>query len=133
MKYLSVELYELAACGAVGMILQMLMKAKSIQEKARKGNIQFKFFEYFTQDWLSHMISVFAIVLFLLLVRRRLHQIPQSMYEIVLAFGATVGYMGADIVSRFFSVTNRKVNEALDHKTTRSDEMDGTLGTPTPK
>jgi len=134
MTYLSVELYEIAACGLVGMILQMLMKAKSIQDKARAGNIQFKFFEYFTADWVSHLISTFAVVLFLLLVRRRLHQIPQSMYELVLAFGSTVGYAGADIVSRFFSVTNKRVNAALDFKSTKSDISDGIdPKVPTPK
>lgn len=133
MKYLSVELYELAACGVVGMILQMLMKAKSIQDKARLANVQFKFFEYFTQDWLSHTISLFGVILFLFLVRRRLHDIPQSMYELVMAFSATVGYMGADIISRFFSATNKRVNAAIDHKSTQSDTMDGTLTTPTPK
>src|SRR6188768_1902841 len=130
MTYLSVELYEIAACGLVGMILQMLMKAKSIQDKSRAGNIQFKFFEYFTQDWLSHLISTVAVFLFLLLVRRRLHQIPQSMYELVLAFSATVGYMGADLVSRFFSITNKRVNAALDYKTNIADEKSGTLNSP---
>lgn len=133
MKIISVELQEVALAGAIGMVLQMLMKAKSIQDKARKGNIQFKFMEYFTADWLSHLISTLAIILFLILVRRRLDQIPSSMYEIVLAFGATVGYMGADIVSRFFSATNKKVNDALDFKTDIADKASGTLGTPTPK
>lgn len=133
MKPFSVEFYELFLAGMIGMILQMLMKAKSIQDKARLANVQFRFFEYFTQDWLSHFISTLAVVLFMVLVRRRVEHIPQNLYEVVLALSATVGYSGADIVSRFFSATNRKVNEAIDHKTTQSDRLDGTLQTPTPK
>ena len=133
MTHFTVEFYEIAVAGLIGMVLQMLMKAKSIQDKARLANVQFKFGEYFTQDWVSHLISVVAIALFLVLVRRRVDGIPQNMYELVLALSATVGYSGTDIVSRFFSATNKKVNAAIDHKTTQSDQIDGTLNTPTPK
>ncbi len=133
MKNLSLEFYEIAAAGLIGMVLQMLMKAKSIQDKARLANVQFKFLEYFTADWISHLISTIAIMLFMVLVRRRVESIPQNLYEFVLAVSATVGYSGADIVSRFFSATNRKVNAAIDHKTSQSDAIDGTLNTPTPK
>lgn len=133
MNHFSVEFYEIAAAGLIGMVLQMLMKAKSIQDKARLANVEFKFFEYFTQDWVSHLISVVAIMLFMVLVRRRLMDIPQNLYELVLAASATVGYSGADVVSRFFSATNKKVNAAIDHKTSQSDAADGTLSTPTPK
>lgn len=133
MKHLSIEFYEIAAAGIIGMVLQMLMKAKSIQDKARLANVQFKFIEYFTQDWISHLISTVAVLLFMVMVRRRVVDIPQNLYEFVLAVSATVGYSGADLVSRFFSATNRRVNAAIDHKTTQSDKLDGTLDTPTPK
>lgn len=134
MRHLSVEFYEIAAAGLIGMILQMLMKAKSIQDKAKLANIQFKFMEYFTADWISHVISITAVMLFMVLVRRRVLDIPQNLYELVLGASATVGYSGADIVSRFFSATNKKVNAAIDFKTTKSDVSDGVdPNTPTPK
>lgn len=124
---------EVAICGFIGMILQMLMKAKSIQDKARLSNVQFKFIEYFINDWLSHLISSVAVVLYLYLAKNRLANIPPNLYELVLAFSATVGYSGADIVSRFFSFTNKKVNAAIDYKTTKADEVNGTVDKPTPK
>jgi hypothetical protein len=133
MSHFSVEFYEIAIAGLIGMVLQMLMKAKSIQDKARLANVEFKFFEYFTQDWVSHLISTVAVMLFLVLVRRRVQDIPQNLYELVLGASATVGYSGADLVSRFFSATNRKVNMAIDHKTNISDTATGTMGNPTPK
>lgn len=126
-------LQEISICGIIGMILQMLMKAKSIQDKARLSHIEFKFFEYFYKDWLSHLISTGAVVLYVFLVRRRVVSAPDSMYELIMAFSATVGYSGADIVSRFFSFTNRKVNAAIDHKTTIADTTTGNLDKPTPK
>jgi hypothetical protein len=130
---MTIPLYEVVLAGAIGMILQMLLKARSLQKKARLANVQFKFMEYFTDDYLSHLISTMAIALYVLLVRGRLHDVPVNLYEVILAFSATVGYSGADIVSRFFSFTNNKINAAIDHKTNQSDAADGTLGTPTPK
>lgn len=128
-----IPIYEIIIAGAIGMVLQMLLKARSLQQKARLANVQFKFMEYFTGDILSHLISLLAIGLYVLLVRGRLHEVPNNLKEIILAFSATVGYSGADIVSRFFSFTNAKINAAIDHKTTNSDRLDGTLNTPTPK
>lgn len=130
---MTVPIYEVVLAGAIGMVLQMLLKARSLQQKARLANVQFKFGEYFTGDILSHLISTLAVGLYILLVRGRLTNVPTNLYEIILAFSATVGYSGADIVSRFFSFTNNKINAAIDHKTTQSDLADGTLHTPTPK
>lgn len=128
-----IPIYEIVLAGTIGMVLQMLLKARSLQHKAKLANVEFKFGEYFTEDILSHLISVLAIVLYVLLVRGRLNNVPYNLYEVILAVSATVGYSGADIVSRFFSFTNKKINAAIDHKTTQSDTYDGTLNKPTPK
>lgn len=126
-------LTEIGIVGVIGMILQMLMKARSIQNKAKLSNVEFKFWSYFSDDWLSHLISLMAIALYVFLIRRRIDDAPVNMYELILAFSATVGYTGADIVSRFFSFTNRRINAAIDHKTTKSDIADGVdPTTPTP-
>ena len=103
----------------------MLMKARSIQQKARLSNIQFNFWQYFVDDWLSHLISIFAVALCIFIVRYRLDDVPDSMYEVILGLSATVGYSGADIVSRFFSFTNKRINAAIDFKTTKADEAAG--------
>lgn len=131
---MTIPIYEVVIAGAIGMLLQMLLKARSIQTKARLANVQFKFFEYFTGDVISHLISALAIALYVLLVRNRLHNVPGNMHEVILAFSATVGYSGADIVSRFFSFTNNKINAAIDFKSTKSDIADGVdPKVPTPK
>jgi hypothetical protein len=129
-------LTEIAIVGVIGMILQMLMKAKSIQDKARLSNVQFKFWSYFVDDWLSHLISLGAIALYVFLARRRVLDAPVNMYELILALSATVGYTGADIVSRFFSFTNKRINAAIDHKTTIADNsvgVDPNMPTPATK
>lgn len=125
-------LTEIAICGFVGMILHMLMKAKDLQTSARKNNIEFKFSKFFIDDWLSHMISVSSVVLYLFLARRRVVTAPDSMYELILAFSATVGYAGDSLVSRFFSFTTKRIDAAIDYKTTIADQATGNTGTPTP-
>jgi hypothetical protein len=129
-------LTEIAIVGVIGMILQMLMKARSIQTKAKLANIQFKFWSYFTEDWISHLISLFALALYVFLARRRVVDAPVSMYEYILGLSASVGYMGADLVSRFFSFANKRINAAIDHKTTIADNsvgVDPNIPTPATK
>jgi len=45
---------------------------------------------------------------------------------------AFVGYTGSDIMSRIFSVVNKRINKAIDYKTTIADESTGTTAKPTP-
>jgi len=128
---------EIAVVGFIGMLLHMLMKARSIQSKAKQANVQFNFWSYFIDDWLSHLISAVAVVLYVYLVRHRVNNLDPltltSWHETILGFSATVGYSGADIVSRFFSFTNRRINAAIDHKTTNADVAAGVdPHTPTP-
>jgi hypothetical protein len=123
---------EISFVGFLGMIIHMLMKARDIQNTARKANIQFNFWGYFIDDWISHSISTLAVVLFIFLAKNRLPGIPTNLYEVVLAFSATVGYSGASLVSRFFSFTNKRINDAIDYKTDIADTATGTLGAPTP-
>lgn len=126
-------IYEIAAVGVIGIILQMLMKARSIQDKARQANVEFKFWNYFVDDWLSHLISFFALGLVIFIARKRFIDAPLNMHELILGLSATVGYSGADIVSRFFSFTNKRINAAIDHKTTIADLTTGVdPHTPTP-
>lgn len=123
---------EITIVGLLGMLLHMFIKARAIKIKATLSNVKFQFWRYFIDDWLSHLISVLAIVLYVYLVRRRVVTAPESMHELILAFSATVGYSGADLVARFFSFTNRRINAAIDHKTTIADQVTGNLNNPTP-
>jgi len=115
----------------LGMLLQMLLKAKSIQEKAKKANLQFSFKEYFLDDWLSHGVSFVTIIMFLFFTTEfiNFNKIVADYLKIGFAF---IGYSSADIASRIFSVVNKRVNNAIDYKTTQADEANGTVDKPTP-
>jgi hypothetical protein len=42
-----------------------------------------------------------------------------------------VGYTGSDIASRIFGVVNKKINSAIDYKTTVADQATGDTEAPT--
>lgn len=115
----------------LGMILQMLLKIKSIQEKAKKANVTFSIKEYMIDDWVSHTISLVTIVMFMFFINEiiNFNAIVSNYLKIGFAF---VGYSSSDIASRVFSVVNRRVNDAIDYKTTQADTANGTTENPTP-
>lgn len=106
----------------VGMALQTVLKLKSLQDKARAGNIKFSPWIYFKNDWLSITASVLTIILFLICLDNVLHWKPAIVDYVKIGF-AFVGYVGSDIASRLFSVVNKKINSIIDLKT---DKADGT-------
>ncbi len=115
----------------IGMLLQATLKAVSIQKKAKLANVEFKFIHYLTQDWLSHLASVLTIFLFLFFIDEFVNFNAKVADFLKIGF-AFVGYTGADIASRLFSVVNSRVNAAIDYKTTLADTQTGNLDKPTP-
>lgn len=129
---MTLELYfQCFAVAFLGMVLQALLKIKSIQDKARKANVQFKASEYLRDDWVSHLASLTTIIMVLFLVDEFAHFSAYVMQYMKFGF-AFVGYTGSDIMSRIFSVVNRRINNAIDYKTTIADESTGTKDNPTP-
>lgn len=114
-----------------GMLLQALLKIKSIQDKARKANVEFSAKEYFIDDWISHCASLVTVIMIMFFVDELAHFSEHVMNYVKFGF-AFVGYTGSDIMSRFFSVVNKRVNNAIDYKTTQTDEANGTTDKPTP-
>jgi hypothetical protein len=123
--------FQCFAVAFFGMVLQALLKIKSIQEKARKANVAFKAKEYLVDDWVSHCASLTTVVLFLFFIDEIAHFSEHVMNYVKFGF-AFVGYTGSDIMSRIFSVVNKRINNAIDYKTSMADEASGTTDKPTP-
>lgn len=104
----------------VGMALQIALKMKSLQDKSRVANIEFKPSQYFQQDWLSITASLLTIIMFLLFLDNILKWRADIVNYIKIGF-AFVGYTGSDIASRLFGVLNKKINNVIDTKTNISD------------
>jgi len=126
-------LYEVVITAMIGALLHVLIKARDLKETTKKHNIEFKFREYLVGDWLSHIISICVIVLYVFFINRRLYFVTDNFYEVLLATSATVGYSGDHLASKFFSATTKKIEAAIDYKTSQADLAAGTTDKPTPK
>lgn len=114
-----------------GMLLQALLKIKSLQDKARKANVQFSPKEYLVDDWVSHSASLVTVIMIMFFVDELAHFSEYVMNYVKFGF-AFVGYTGSDIMSRLFSVVNKRINNAIDDKTTIADQATGKADNPTP-
>lgn len=119
------------AVALVGMALHTALKLKSLQDKARLANVEFKVVQYFKNDWLSITASTLTVIMFLFFIDNLLKWKPQAADYLKVGF-AFVGYTGSDIASRLFGVVNKKINTAIDYKTTMADKETGDLEAPTP-
>lgn len=126
------QLYlQLFAVAIIGMALHTVLKMKSLHDKAKKANVEFKLSQYFKDDWLSITASVLTIILFLFFIDSILKWRPGVADYLTILFGF-LGYTGSDIASRLFSVVNKKINSAIDYKTTIADVQTGDTQAPTP-
>lgn len=115
--------------GLCGTVISTLAVLYSLSKKAKAANVIFKTKNYFETDWFSPVISVIAIFMALIL----LPYAPKNWSPLViLILFATIGYTGNDLVSRFFSIVNTRINSAIDYKTDIADKATGNFGTPTP-
>jgi MFS superfamily sulfate permease-like transporter len=117
--------------GLCGTILSTLAVTYSLSKKAKAANVIFNIKDYLKTDWFAPVISFVAILMALI----ALPYIPAAWHNspgIIILIFATIGYSGNDLVSRFFSVVNQRINGAIDYKTTMADTQTGTLDKPTP-
>lgn len=115
----------------LGLILAVLLQMKSQMEKAKQANLVFSPGSYVRQEWINITISVVVIIIGLYFIPIVVGIKPQYLPYIKPAF-LPLGYMGTDIILKLFGVVNKRLNAAIDYKTTQADAANGTSGTPTP-
>lgn len=125
-------------CGLIsliGLALSILTVIASLTKKAKIANIAFNWKLFLTQDVLIQAAgTLLTVALGLMLLGPALKQYPKFADNTlaILCIFATIGYVGSDIASRFFSVMNNRINNGIDSKTTISDIQTGNLSAPTP-
>lgn len=141
---------KLIACSVIGMGFQLSQKDKSMDKTAAKANVEYPGFWGFIKQDRSRIIKTFATISLLFLVIGNainpdnlglkgemdlwIFTVPKRLiYEGVLSLlFATTGYVGQDYALRAFSVTDTKIKNAIDFKTTELDTKNGTAGQRTP-
>ena len=129
--------WEYFLLGVAGWFVQSLFKLKAISDTAKQNKIQFVWYEYYTGELISHLITFSLIALGVWLVEEWFPIIP-SIQGLIKTFFVAVGISNGMIVSYIlqfiggkFSVT-AKVKEASAYKSQIADDVNGTTQ-PTPK
>jgi hypothetical protein len=99
--------------GIGGTLLSMLAVMYNLSKKAKVANVEYHVSDYFKSDWFAPVISLTAVGMAILF----LPYLPDSWSRpLILVLFATIGYTGNDLVSRFFSVINKKIDNQLGAK-----------------
>lgn len=120
-----------AVLGFLGLAFSLLLQLKSQRDKAKVANLQFSIGGFFSDEWINIAIAVVVLIIALYLIAPILGWKPGYLWLIRPAF-LPVGYMGQDILLKLFGVVNKKLNAAIDAKTTEADRASGNLDAPTP-
>jgi hypothetical protein len=119
----------------LGLALSVLTIIKSLTAKAKVSNVIFNWKTFLSQDIpIQAAGTAVTIGMCLILLGPFLKQYPQYANNtlFILIVFATIAYVGSDIASRFFSVVNSRINQAIDVKTSAADAASGNLNAPTP-
>lgn len=122
-------------CGLLallGLLFAVLLQLKAQSDKAKLANLIVPTFRtYIHNEWITLSLSLVTIIIGLFLIPIIVGLKPQYVPYIRPAF-LPVGYAGTDILLKLFGVVNKRLNAAIDEKTTTADTTTGNLGAPTP-
>lgn len=110
----------------------MTFKMRSMQIKARLANVEFSLKSYLQDDWIVIVGNVVTVLICLFVTGEVVSLKPEIIFYLRMGF-VFIGYTGSDILNRIFSVANKKLNSAIDYKTTQADAASGNLDKPTPR
>lgn len=121
-------------CGAVafiGALLHFFLKMGEKQKTARLANVEFFYKQYFQDEMISIIVSGLTILLALMLAGEAFGYKPEVM-NLKNGIFAFIGYFGDSIASKVFGLAGKRLDAAIDYKTTELDKANNTLGSPTP-
>ena len=119
----------------LGLALSQLLIIRNLTGKAKLSNVIFDWKLFWKTDLIFSVIGTLITVgIALMLLGPFLKSYPSFANNtlVILIVFSTLGYIGSDVASKFFSVVNSRINAAIDSKTTLADTATGNLGAPTP-
>jgi hypothetical protein len=116
----------------LGLLFAILLQLKAQSDKAKLANLIVPTFgDFVKEEYVTILISITVITIGLFLIPVVINWKPSYLPYIRPAF-LPIGYMGQDILLKLFGVVNKRLNAAIDVKTTEGDKATGNLGAPTP-
>lgn len=115
----------------LGAVIRTATHYKGLLKRAQRNNLEFGIGKYFKLEAPSMLISVASIGLCLFFITNMtaVHVRALEFLNFVFAF---IGYASDHIVSKLAGVASKKIDAAIDHKTTTADITNGTTDAPTP-
>lgn len=107
-----------AACfliALLGQLLANLLKANSLKQKAKSGNVQFSVGQYISDDWIAIAASMVFIVICLFLIDT-VFKVRPAVVDYIKPIFLFVGYAGGELAGRIFSIANKRLNAAIEEK-----------------
>jgi hypothetical protein len=115
--------------GAIGVLIQVLLKIKDLKTHATAANMQFVFKKYLKDDWPTILLSFISIGAFVIFLPEITAIKPDFLKFARITF-AFIGFTGSSIIQIFFSATSKKILSIIDLKTNIAD---GTVPQVTPE
>lgn len=115
----------------LGLALQVAIKMQSYKSRMASIKVIFKPSEYFSDDWLSIVISFIVICLWLLLIPELELHYP-ALKDWIRLFSAFIGYGGTSLIIWAFSQFDARIKAAGSYKATIAGEATGTGDALTP-
>ena len=115
----------------IGNIVHVAFKIKSLTDDHKIANLQFSLWEYLKMDKWALLLDIIASFALVYIIDEWLDMDSRIISKIKTLF-FFVGLTGSYVVLTLTSVAKKRFRAAVDHKTNKADEIDGTLGTPTP-
>lgn len=107
---------QLGLIALFGASVEVALKYKAMHEKAKVANVSLSLRNYLKQDSISIFISVVTIIMALMMLDNiaNLHVNAMKWMKFIFAF---VGYASANLILRFGSAANKKLNRIIDAAT----------------
>ena len=108
--------------GSLGVLLQVILKIKSLKVRADAANMKFVFGKYLEDDWPAILASFITVGLFIFFIPDIIKIKPDALDFGRIGF-AFVGYTGSSIIQMLFSATSKKILNIIDLKTNIADDV----------
>ena len=115
----------------IGNLLHIAFKVRSLAVDHKIANLEFSIWKYISDDKWGLIVDAGASFALVYLADEWLDFDDRILGKIKSIF-VFVGFTGSYVILQMMSVAKKKFRSAVDFKTNKSDELDGTLGTPTP-
>jgi len=115
--------------GAIGVLIQILLKIKDLKTHATAANMQFVFSKYLKDDWPTIALSFISVGAFAIFLPEIIAIKPEVLKFARIGF-AFIGFTGSSVIQMLFSATSKKILSIIDLKTNIAD---GTVPPITPE